>query len=129
MLAWLQLTPNRGGKSNKQIYGLHTPSVIPGHAYLATYLDELGIANLISVGESGGHFICISHIEIEAWSRMTKTPLTPFEVSTLRDMSASYCAIANNPKSPCPIAKQSEKTQQQIDAENIAGWIALSVQR
>ena len=52
-----------------------------GAPHLLDYFLEVGPAR-------GGE--ALSYQEIESWSRLTSTPLTPWEAATLQDMSETF---------------------------------------
>lgn len=113
--AWFELSPDGKGTTNGELYGEFYPELPGEFAYLPDFLEEAG-----TVGTGINGLTRLSYSELESWSRLMKMPLSLFEVRCLRAMSAAYCAIANNPKSECPI--DSDVIRERIDDANAATW-------
>lgn len=118
MQAWLELIPKNSKKRNREIYDINLPRIDQDFEYLPGFLSSIGIA-----GHGLNGLIPLSFQEIEAWSRMSRVYLTPFEADCIHSMSASYVSIANHPDSDCPIDGVRISIEQ--EAANIAAWKAL----
>lgn len=89
--------------------------------YMVEYLFEVGL-----VSSNGMGVDALGFPEIAAWVYMCRHTLTPWEVLTLRSMSAAYASesrTANSPAAPPPwIELPSEEQRIQI-AKNVRGWL------
>lgn len=120
MQAWLSITPENSSTTNRERYGEGLlPDIDEHYCYLPDYLHQIGTA-----GRGFDSLVPLTFHEIEAWARMTRADLTPFEVTAIRAMSAAYAAIASDRKARCPV--ETPEVQSSIDAANAATWMAAS---
>ena len=103
MLGWLHATPEKRQETRYRDYVNRNKSEppMPGvecGEHLIDYLQEVGPAYHGGMGLSPVPFF-----EIDAWSRMTCTLLTPWEAQALRMLSTEYVGSMNDAKKPnCP---------------------------
>lgn len=73
-------------------------------------MEEIGWSESNGMGMSP-----ISWQTIDAWAKLTQTPILPEEALLLRQLSKTFVGSYNNSKSPnapCPVAVQSTEEQQ-----------------
>ena len=80
------------------------PFVVATH--MLDWLDELGWSGSTGMGPAP-----LSFQEIEAWSRLTKTPLEPWEALALRTASAAYVGQLGAGDLPAPYAHPQLRVQ------------------
>ena len=118
MQAWLALTPEGSDTTNGEFFNLDLPPLDDEYCYLPVFLHEIGTA-----GSGPNGLIPLTYLEIEAWSRMSKTKINSFEASALRQMSAAYAAITHDKNAPCPMAIYNDPNQANLAA--IETWKSL----
>lgn len=93
------------------------PELPTAGAHLVTYLFQAGP---VVPGASGA--CAVSWQELGEWSRLTATPLTPWEAITLQGMSSAYAAElhrASNPKAPAPYTTNDPRKKRQAVASKV----------
>lgn len=117
MQAWLNLTPENSSTTNGDRYGNALPDIQDEYCYLPEFLHQIGTA-----GHGFDRLVPLTFAEIEAWSRMTGAELNRFEAETIRMLSITYCSIANDRNSECPV--QDGEVHEIVQEANIATWMA-----
>ena len=90
---------------------LEPPPIDEDFAYI---LDLLSEAGTVGYGFSGA--VPLSFAEIDAWARLTQTPLTPFEAGAIRFLSSEYCTVANDPERECPYRSPDDQAKKDARA-------------
>lgn len=103
MLGWLHATPDKRKETRHADYvarNKHEPPMpeVDCAEHLLEYLHEFGPAFHGVMGPTPVPFF-----EIQAWSMMTCTPLTPWESHSLRVLSEAYIGEMQRARKPnCP---------------------------
>jgi hypothetical protein len=117
-LAWLQCRPKKPGKPSEddepqptrfeQITGRgETPELPPVEAQqIIHWLHELGWCMPSGMGIGP-----LTSTEIESWSRLSQTPLDPWEFAAIRTGSSAYAGQTSNDTPQAPWSPEGEQQQ------------------
>lgn len=126
MLGWLHATPEKRKETRYQDYvnrNKHEPPMpeVECGEHLIDYLMEVGPAFHNGMGP-----VPVPFFEIESWSRMTATTMTPWEAQALRELSQAYVVSmqqAEKPNCPAPWAPK-EAFDREAIAAGMKGLLA-----
>lgn len=96
-MAWLHAVPDKQKQSrlqalkDRESHWLNMPD-ISGGQYIMDMLSDLGLART--------NMEPLTFQEIQAWTALTDTELTPFEAATLRELSEAYVIQLGKSRQP-----------------------------
>lgn len=109
--------PPRAEQAKAREAEVYYPPLAGEVRYLLEYLQAL---DYVEPGMAGP--VRLSYREIEAWTQLSGVSLRPWEVTTLRAMSAEFAReirAAEDPKHPAPWAPEPEQLDRKAVARRI----------
>jgi len=90
------------------------PAMPPNPApHIVNALLDIGLVQATAMGAAP-----LSWQEIEAWQRLTRSPLSPVEARLIRRLSTEYLAESRRAESEnCPPPWRAPTTQREVDTE------------
>jgi len=96
--AWLNTIPEKGTKPRRDTVGGSLPPISAG-AHLLNILFDVGPAKPMPMAAP----VAIDEMDLLAWQWNRDTRLTPFETSTIRELSRAYASqLADAASKSCP---------------------------